>query len=173
MRARPRIFVEGLTMSGLVMLGISWVPHIKQSKFQTRRQCLRATPCTEQTGHFWNGNCAVNSASSGVTADIVSDCTRSKSVRATSAILTAADSSSPKSSTSTYRPSMPTCANRSTRSQWLKFASRASQPERSSSATGTTIFGKGRSVKSPPAQAAAAPVRSATRGVTNSQRPHR
>lgn len=173
MRARPRIFVEGLTMSGLGMFGMSWVPHIKQSKFQTRRQCLRATPCTEQAGHFWNGNCAVNSASRGVTADIVSDCTRSKSVRATSAILTAADSSSPKSSTSTYRPSMPTCANKSTRSQWLKFASRASQPERSSSAIGTTIFGKGRSVKSPPAQAAVAPVRSATRGVTNSQLHHR
>jgi hypothetical protein len=172
MRARPRIFVQGLTMSGLGMFGMSCVPHTKHSKLQARRQCLRATPCTEQAGHFWNGNCAVISASSGVAADIVSDCTRSKSVRATSAILTAADSSSPKSSKSTYRPSMPTCANRSTTSQWLKFASRGSQPERSSSATGTTIFGKGRSVKSPPAQAAVAPVRSATREVTNSQRPH-
>lgn len=173
MRARRRAFVEGLITSGLGMFGISWVPQIKQSKLQTRRQCLRATPCTEQTGHFWNGNCAVISASRGVNADIVSDCTSSKSARATAAILSAADSSSPKSSTSTYRPSMPTCANRSTRSQWLKVASRASQPERSSSATGTTIFGKGRSVKSPPAQAAVAPVRGATKGATNSQLHHR
>ncbi len=46
-------------MSGLGMFGISWALHIKQSKFQTRRQCLRATPCTEQAGHFWNGSFAL------------------------------------------------------------------------------------------------------------------
>ncbi len=173
MRARRRIFVDGLTMSGLGMVGTSWAPHIKQSNTQARRQCLRARPSTEQTGHVWNGNCAVNAASSGVAGVIVSDCTSSKSVRATAAILRAAELSSPKSSTSTYRPSIATCANRSTRSQWLKFASRASQPDRSSSATGITTFGKGRSVKPRPVQVGVAPVRSATRGATNSQLRHR